>query len=370
MRTFYVVAFLLIGLITQAQIVDIPDANFKNALVNHSPVIDTNGDGEIQVSEAETATILSIADQNIQSLLGIEYFINLEFIICFGNEITDLDLSNNNALITLDSRYNPMQSLILPQNGILQYLYCYGFLGYDLDLSNSPSLLLVKAEFSGLESINTTNSIMLEELDVQFSNLTELDLSNCTNLVYLDCYDNSLSDIVLPQNETLLAVYLDYNELTTFTPINSNLELIHVSNNPSLTTVDISQCTSLAQLFVRDNNLRNLNISNGNNTGLIDFNARDNPELTCIQVDDVNYANNNPIWFKDPIASYSEFCLLGISDNKKSNLVLYPNPVSDLLTLSSPNNEILAVHIYNLEGKQISHSLDLDIKLNLIFCCH
>ena len=36
-----------------AQIVNIPDTNFKAALVAHNPKIDTNGDGEIQVSEAK-----------------------------------------------------------------------------------------------------------------------------------------------------------------------------------------------------------------------------------------------------------------------------------------------------------------------------
>ena len=29
------------------------DANFKNALLNHDPVIDTNDDGEISVAEAQ-----------------------------------------------------------------------------------------------------------------------------------------------------------------------------------------------------------------------------------------------------------------------------------------------------------------------------
>lgn len=38
--------------ITQSQIVNIPDVNFKNALLNHNPNIDANNDNEIQVNEA------------------------------------------------------------------------------------------------------------------------------------------------------------------------------------------------------------------------------------------------------------------------------------------------------------------------------
>ena len=48
--------------------------------------------------------------------------------------------------------------------------------------------------------------------------------------------------------------------------------------------------------------------------------------------------------------------LLAVNDENLVEVGMYPNPVSDLLTLSSPNNEILSVHIYNLEGKQISRS--------------
>ncbi len=51
------------------QIVTIPDPDFKMRLVNHSnPVIDTNGDGEIQVSEAEVTTQILMSPTNIYGL--------------------------------------------------------------------------------------------------------------------------------------------------------------------------------------------------------------------------------------------------------------------------------------------------------------
>jgi hypothetical protein len=43
MKYIHVFTFFLFGVITQAQIVDIPDANFKNALVNTN-CVDTIGD--------------------------------------------------------------------------------------------------------------------------------------------------------------------------------------------------------------------------------------------------------------------------------------------------------------------------------------
>ncbi|MCG2418401.1 hypothetical protein K8089_05145 [Aequorivita sp. F47161] len=83
MKHLLLTLIFLSSFFASAQIVNIPDANFKNALLNHNPVIDTNGDGEIQVSEAEVVTQLGylteLRDKGIENLTGIEAFINLTF---------------------------------------------------------------------------------------------------------------------------------------------------------------------------------------------------------------------------------------------------------------------------------------------------
>ena len=92
---------LLTSFFASAQIVNIPDANFKNALLNYNPPIDTNGDGEIQVSEAEAVNELILYDKNIADLTGIEAFINISWLDCRKNLLTELDVSQNiNALLT------------------------------------------------------------------------------------------------------------------------------------------------------------------------------------------------------------------------------------------------------------------------------
>ena len=51
--------------------VNIPDANFKNALLNHDPVIDTNNDGNISVDEAEGFSgEMMLSNKNISDLTG------------------------------------------------------------------------------------------------------------------------------------------------------------------------------------------------------------------------------------------------------------------------------------------------------------
>ena len=70
---------LFVVLLVNAQIVYLPDTNFKAALLNHFPVIDTSGDGEIQVSEAIATDSIYVNNKNISDLTGIEAFIGLKY---------------------------------------------------------------------------------------------------------------------------------------------------------------------------------------------------------------------------------------------------------------------------------------------------
>ena len=67
---------LTMAFISNAQNVNIPDANFKNALI--SAGVDTNEDGEISYAEAEAITYLDVSSKNISDMTGIEAFINLD----------------------------------------------------------------------------------------------------------------------------------------------------------------------------------------------------------------------------------------------------------------------------------------------------
>ena len=200
-------AFLSASLFGQN--VNIPDANFKAYLIGNSE-INTNGDTEIQVSEASAFTGgIDCSFENISDLTGIEAFTALTVLYCDNNQLTSLDVSSNTALTQL---------------------YC-------------------------LEN-----------------NLTSLDVSNNTSLLGLNCNYNQL-------------ISLDVN--TALTELGCGI------NN--LSSLDLSQNTNLTLLYCADNQLTCLNLANGNNTNILQgyFVATNNPDLTCIEVDDVNYSTAN-----------------------------------------------------------------------------
>src|SRR5690606_10018871 len=107
---------LLASFAGSAQIVNIPDANFKTALLNHNLPIDTNGDGEIQFSEAEIVTHLVLATKNITDLTGIQAFINVENLNLYQNNLTSIDISQNVNLTYLSLTDNNLTNLDVSQN--------------------------------------------------------------------------------------------------------------------------------------------------------------------------------------------------------------------------------------------------------------
>lgn len=98
--------------------------------------------------------------------------------------------------------------------------------------------------------------------------LTTLDLSNISTLTYIDCSYNSLTNLNLGVN---------------------NLESFYCSSN-LITSLDLSSHSALLTLDCSQNLLNVLNLKNGNNTSLYLY-ANDNPNLYCIEVDDTSYSN-------------------------------------------------------------------------------
>ena len=77
------------------QNVYIPDANFKACLIS-KPSINTNGDTEIQFSEASAFSgAMYCGNMGISNLIGIEQFTNLTELFCPGNELESIDVTSN-----------------------------------------------------------------------------------------------------------------------------------------------------------------------------------------------------------------------------------------------------------------------------------
>jgi len=246
---FTAIATIVLIAGAQAQNVNIPDANFKEYLLGNT-AINTNGDNEIQVSEASVFNgyiFLPVFNFNlpgvfITDLTGIEAFVSLISLDCSFHALTSLNVSACTALTYLDCR----------------------------------------------ESF--------------WLSLTSLNVSGCTALINLDCSGNSLSSL------------------------------------------DVSSCTALTNLYCYNNQLTSLNVKNGNNINMVSINdkgqqfygflASNNPNLSCIEVDNTAWSNSN--WpYIDASASFSENCSgAGLSDINSNAPMFYPNPTTGNLFIT------------------------------------
>lgn len=74
--TLFIGMVVIMATSSMAQIVNIPDANFKTALLAIGG-LDANSDEEIQCSETLTLTgTLNVSNKSISNLTGIEAFTN------------------------------------------------------------------------------------------------------------------------------------------------------------------------------------------------------------------------------------------------------------------------------------------------------
>jgi Leucine-rich repeat (LRR) protein len=73
-----------------------------------------------------------------------------------------------------------------------------------------------------------------------------------------------------------------------------------------LQSLDLSNNTNLFEVNCNSNQLMSLSVKNGNPTGLWYFMATNNPNLLCVEVDNVAYANYT--WLIDNTAVFSTNC--------------------------------------------------------------
>lgn len=335
------------------QVTNIPDPNFEQALIDRG--IDSDGiiNGQVLTSDIDTVTTLEIVGEGISDLTGIEDFAALEILNCADNQLTQLDLSQNFMLRQLETWYNFfLTSLNITNNDKLTFLDCSQNNLTMLDLSGNPILETLFcgnpeddiAQQNFLIDLNLSNNIVLKTVDASFnSTLTTIDISNCPQLenLYAIYCDLNFIDVCNNPNLKKLVLGVDYG----FNIVSNNLESVDISNNPLLERLAVNYC-----------NIQHLNVKNGNNPVLTQLNARNNPALYCIQVDDETAANNGEPpysqWYIDTQTDFSEDCELQTPEFLAENVKLYPNPVKDILNLEYPiNTAIKNISIYDISGR-------------------
>lgn len=256
MKNLYItIVTLFLMSSSNAQVINFSCPNLKNILLSANPnvpyagigwsqvnnpynstgfwstsnvTIDTNNNGEIEVSEAQLITSLWIGTQGLTNLIGLEHFVNLKILNIIGN--------------------SSIVSFNLPTLTQLEVLFCFNTGITSLNLAPYPLLNDLYVMNNGMTSIDLSANPQMRLLQCRDNQLTSLDLSNNPNMIYLVIKNNNISTLnikngavqqftgnvyMLPDawaNNPLSAICLDGNEL-------QNVQAHLTSNNYNLNNI-------------------------------------------------------------------------------------------------------------------------------------
>ena len=254
-----------------------PDETFRKYLEQ----FDKDYDGYLGTAERNAVKQIVVWNMDIRNLKGIEFFPNLKYLNCNGNELTSLDVHENTALEYLSCAENQLTSLDVRQNAALQSLYCYNNQLTSLDVSKNTALEELSCNQNKLSSLDVSNNTALDELYCAKNQLTELDVSKNTELVTLACYSNQLSSLDVSQNTALQSLDCSRNNLSSLdVSQNTKLKFLYCDRN-QLTELDVRQNTGLKLLQCYSNRLSSLDVSK--NTALEELSCNQN-QLSSLDV--------------------------------------------------------------------------------------
>jgi hypothetical protein len=255
-------------------------------------------------------------------------------------------------------------------------------LGYDVVLdgqvltANINTILLLDVSFYNIGSlVGIQDFTNLIALDCTNNLLTSLNVTQNIALSGLDCRNNQITSLDVSQNIALTELVCQDNQITSL-DVSQNIALTQLwCTQNLLTNLNVTQNTSLALLYCSWNQLLCLNMKNGNNPALINgFSAHANPNLTCIEVDNVAYSTAN--WINiDAQTTFSNNCSngcygVGIGELGSSFINIYPNPTDRRITLSLEERTPATITIRNSLGQLLlsekhpsSNEVVLDISI-------
>ncbi|OFY83986.1 MAG: hypothetical protein A3K10_00460 [Bacteroidetes bacterium RIFCSPLOWO2_12_FULL_31_6] len=335
-----------------AQITLIPDTGFEQALIQYGYDFGLP-DGQVLTNNIDTVTYLYVGSRQITDLTGIQDFTALEYLDCNFNQLSSINVTQNTVLTCLITADNPLGTLDITQNSALISLNCWNNQLTNLNITQNTFLKYLSCQWNQLSTVDLSQNVNLIELDCNLNQMIILDVTLNTALTTLNCRGNLLTSLNLTNNTALEKLYCYSNQLTQ---------------------LNLSQNSVLNDITCHNNQLTCLNIKNGNNSNFIYFFAHNNPNLTCIEVDNVGWSTSAPNWYKDATASYSTSCpnpcLVGIDENNLSNLSLYPNPTTGKITIDLVEvKQGLKATLTNSLGQVIfnqnygsTNNIDLDLK--------
>ncbi|MBQ7160282.1 MAG: S8 family serine peptidase [Clostridia bacterium] len=336
-----------------------PDDNFRDAIIS---LLNTNDNGSRQpnsiVSSSDISFLgsideLDVSNLEINSLDGLEYFENLESLICSHNNLTNLDLTNLGWLNTLDCSYNELTSLDLSSTPDITNINCSHNVIRNIiypTYTNGPHILICNNnELSALYA----SFAWLEVLDCSYNNLIYLNINSTNRLRFLNCSNNNLSELNTPLSFCIEYLNCSHNFLTQIGFGTTVIEGDCSFNN--LTSIYIPSINAIQRLYCNNNSLTLLNTTELSSLYRLDISKNELNDLTDVlssfctpSIQLLTYNTQNG-WENCPFSDIPNGYIKAIEYVYKQGFISGTTP-----TTFSPNNNVtraMSVEtLYNMAG--------------------
>ena len=118
-------------------------------------------------------------------------------LICNGNQLTELEVSDNPALTLLFCSDNALTVLNIGANTALKELQCDNNQLTEIIANHNTALEILNCSVNQLSSLSVSNNTALKWLIFADNQITNLNLSSNTALSLIDCQNNQFSDFQL-----------------------------------------------------------------------------------------------------------------------------------------------------------------------------
>ena len=308
---------------------------------------------EINLTGCETVTSLDCSNNALTSM-NIVPIKALQSLDCSNNALTMLDVSNNASLVALDCSENPallklwvkddaqQSAMNITKDEATTYYYNNG--GLYIPDAALKSYLVNNYDDDGDEEISIAEADNITMINCSGKGVTDLTgVEACTNLVTLNCSNNSITTIKLPNLTKLKTVTCNGNPIEYINfDYCSVLTYLNLQGTPSSaisgTNITITNYTQATTLFFT-----------AKFTPFTSFTVEDTPTLTSLEF-------------------YGEFTDITITDNSVlESLVFYTPAVNATLSGNSilKDIDVSALEMLETLDVQSCNLQSLDVTKNL-----
>ncbi|MCP4178427.1 MAG: hypothetical protein GY756_11730 [bacterium] len=238
----------------------------------------------LNFTNGQNITSVEASNNDLESLTNANYLDSINEIILSDNPnlLGDLIITNKNILESLEANNTGLDSIMLANNRLVAFSIsnCPNLVILDLSnniidelrISNCPNLLTLIANDNNLPDINqVSNTDTLEYVDIKNNAVTEIDLFNFPELRTFHCENNEITELNFGRTQKLITLTAANNQISNI--LNEYflyaINFLDLSNNELTGSLVLNYKHNLLTVLLNGNTFNSVDLSN--NSSLLNF---------------------------------------------------------------------------------------------------